>query len=200
MSSDAQMFCYIGYGSLINHYTRPSADRLAPIYLSGFQREWSFRNEHGYARITALNVTPKAESSIAAVLAVEPMHALHSLDEREMGYNRTLIDTSLITAVHETDAAWVDEMRERPLYIYQAKPENHHLANEDYPILQSYLDVVMDGLIRTFSLTEAARFVREAVGMDRTIINDRAAPIYPRALNYEPSRLREIDEILAQYR
>lgn len=211
LGQDSATFWYVGYGSLMNRQTRASVMRIIPITLKGFRREWSYRNwgaaasaEQGAvdagltARLspsTALNVAQQDDAQMCAVLVEESLDNLPSLDLRESGYDRlSLRQTQIEPIATGQEVTWTQD---QDFFIYQSKAANHHLADEDYPILQSYVDVVISGILDHFSSEAAIEFVRSCGGFDRPIYNDRAMPIYPRALSLSAEELGMIDAILA---
>lgn len=207
LGQESATFWYVGYGSLINRRTRASVMRIIPIMLTGFRREWSYRNwgaevsaeqmqiKAGFSPSTALNVVPQQDAEICAVLVEESLENLPSLDLRESGYERVSLPEGQIQPIAADHG--VEWSPDQLFYIYQATAAHYHFADADYPILQSYVDVVMSGVIRKFTVEGAAEFVRTCAGFDRPIYNDRAAPIYPRALSLSAEELGVIDAILA---
>lgn len=204
---DGATFWCVGYGSLMNRQTRASMMRIIPITLKGFRREWSYRNwgstasveqmqrKAGFSPSTALNVVQQDDAQMCAVLVEESLDSLPSLDLRESGYDRlSLRQTQIEPIVSSQEVTWTQD---QDFFIYQSKVVNHHLADEDYPILQSYVDVVISGILSHFSSETAVEFVRSCGGFDRPIYNDRAEPIYPRALSLSTEELGMIDAILA---
>ena len=66
------------------------------------------------------------------------------------------------------------------------------------PILQSYLDVVFQGYLDHFGEDGIASFIATTLDWDRPILNDRDAPLYPRAQNLSLRELKIIDHFCTQ--
>ncbi len=80
----------------------------------------------------------------------------------------------------------------RFVYVAQDNPQDHS------PLLQSYLDVVMSGF-HTMSGEEGVRdFIASTIGFERTIIADRRAPRYPRAVIVDEGLANWFDDLLRQ--
>ena len=63
-------------------------------------------------------------------------------------------------------------------------------------ILQSYVDVVLQGYLRVFGEAGARTFVDTTTGWDVPFVLDRSDPIYPRAQPLSPSERRFVDALL----
>ena len=64
--------------------------------------------------------------------------------------------------------------------IYTVPAEDAVDPAEKPPILLSYVDVVFQGYLREFGTEGLARFIATTDGWEAPILNDRAAPRYPR--------------------
>jgi len=62
----------------------------------------------------------------------------------------------------------------------------------------SYLDVVIQGYLRAFGQDGALRFFETTDGWGSPILNDRAAPRYPRHQALRPDETAFVDEQLAR--
>ena len=62
----------------------------------------------------------------------------------------------------------------------------------------SYLDVVVQGYLRTFGPDGALRFFETTDGWGSPILNDRAAPRYPRHQQLDPDETHFVDTQLAR--
>ncbi len=151
-----------GYGSLVNRATHDMA-AVEPARLAGWRRIWM----HLPGRAVAiLSVLPAADT-IDGLLCSVPGGDWTSLDRREALYRRHPVmarggGTGPIAA-----------------QIY-AVPDPGRQAGP-HPILLSYLDVVVQGLLREFGQDGVARFFATTEGWAAGVLDDRAAPRYPRA-------------------
>ena len=82
--------------------------------------------------------------------------------------------------------------------LYAVEP--HHAADDGagHPILLSYLDTVVQGYLREFGTRGARRFFDTTDGGEMTVLDDRAAPVYPRAQSLRPEETRFVDDALAR--
>ena len=74
--------------------------------------------------------------------------------------------------------------------------KNAQPANPDAPIKLSYLDVVVEGFAQEFGLDGVARFFDTTTGWG-PVLDDRTAPLYPRARPVAPALRRLVDDQLA---
>ncbi|MFP8965717.1 gamma-glutamylcyclotransferase family protein [Pokkaliibacter sp. CJK22405] len=186
-ASSTDHFWYFGYGSLVNDRTRP-ADTVAQAYeLQGWRRRWSHRvfTAEGQGH-TSLTVHADDSCSILGVLVQSPKVHLPALDEREVGYHR--YGLACASAFLGADA-----------FLYHSTPDYFLPADEAFPILQSYLDVVLSGYLLHYGEEAAIAFIQTTDGWDLPILNDRAAPVYPRAVALNEETLAHLDQLLAEY-
>ena len=69
-------------------------------------------------------------------------------------------------------------------------------ACSDAKILRSYLDVVMQGYFQQFGQSGLERFMETTLNFDCPILEDRAAPRYPRATQLSDEEI----ELFARFR
>lgn len=176
-------FRYFGYGSLINDDTRPDDSKAVNHTLKGWRREWRasgnvFNRSDGRRSLCALSVRPDPNSEIDGVLVEEPSVHLPKLDEREVGYDRFAL-----TDLNEA-------------YIYQIRDEYRNWASDDFPIAQSYIDCVLQGVLRRFGEEGLYRFAETTDGWGGPVLQDRGAPLYPRAVLLSNEERGQIDTLL----
>ncbi|MFB9885810.1 gamma-glutamylcyclotransferase family protein [Balneatrix alpica] len=179
-------FWYFGYGSLVNGDTRPRDTLASPYRLQGWKRQWRHRIMLAQGGHCALTVAPCATTSITGVLVQSPLVHLSALDERELGYNRIELPCA-------------SSNLGEPAYIYQSQTDYFDWADERHPILQSYVDVVVCGYLNTFGKEAAIDFIRTTEGWHCPVLNDRAAPRYPRAIQFKPGQQAQVDQLLQEY-
>lgn len=151
---------FFGFGSLVNAATH--AYELRPIALENWERVWVATTERPHVYLSA---QPKAGARISGVLAPVPGGDWRALDIREKGYVR--VDISSQIAVPD-------------VAIYQVDPRLRRQDRLESPILLSYLDVVVQGFDQLFGANGVAQFFATTQSWDRPILDDRAAPLYPR--------------------
>ena len=159
--------CVFGYGSLVNASTH---DFLAsnPARLSGWRRYWCQieATDHAF-----LSIRRSEGDIIDGLLArVEPQQ-WPGLDAREAGYDRL----SSLAAIYKGDHA----AHESACAVYAVPPITSPTRPCTVPILRSYLDVVLQGYLTVFGLDGAKRFMA-STDWNCAVLDDRAAPLYPR--------------------
>lgn len=192
-TKDSMQIAYFGYGSLVNDATRNINSRSIPGRLEGFVREWRIRSKDQLQNVCSLTAKPSIDNSIDGVLVFEHSSGLEAVDRREANYDRLdfpVLQFSSSSVLPESQAA----------YIYQAKSARYDWGDEDHPILQSYIDAVMQGFLDQFGEQGAFRFVQETDGWDAPILDDRNKPIYPRSITLSPTEKLIIDQALNEAR
>ena len=81
--------------------------------------------------------------------------------------------------------------------VYAVAPETMVVQADPAPILMSYLDVVVQGYLREFGERGARDFFATTDGWDTPVLNDRAAPRYPRAQVLTGAETALVDALLA---
>ena len=155
---------FFGYGSLVNRRTHEyAAPRRA--HVTGWRRAW----RHSPLRpVSFLTVLPCDGARIAGLTAAVPGSDWAALDLREAAYRRQL------TLAHHDDGP-LDGVA-----IYAIPDGHHHDPGEDNPVLLSYLDVVVQGFLAEFGPEGVMDFFDTTDGWSAPILDDRAAPRYPR--------------------
>ncbi|MEE9335827.1 MAG: gamma-glutamylcyclotransferase family protein [Granulosicoccaceae bacterium] len=190
------MIAYFGYGSLVNRNTRPPLEDAFKARLSGWERHWAHRvaDDATDRHCTSLSARPAADAatSIDGVVVLMEQSELPTLDQRESGYFRQSVP---ICAFEIETALPVKEVA-----IYRSLPENLAPANENFPILQSYIDCVMAGYEQLFDEAGLHEFMRTTVGWSGDTLNDRIKPHYPRAVSLSREQLVRFELLIKQYR
>ncbi|MDA7964114.1 gamma-glutamylcyclotransferase family protein [Ruegeria sp.] len=175
---------FFGYGSLVNLTTHDFPDPH-PAVLRGWRRAWRHTDLRPVAFLTAI---PDPDSEIEGMIAHVPNDDWDALDQREWAYDRipaTRAITHPLTQDVEIAVYAVPSQR-------QTEPSNRH------PLLLSYIDVVIQGYLRAFGPDGADRFFATTDGWDAPILNDRAAPRYPRHQQLKPDETAFVDDRLRQ--
>ena len=157
-----------GYGSLVNRRTQSFGGEATT--LAGWQRVWVTTKVRPAAY---LSVMP-GDGSIEGLAFHVPVADRADLDKREAQYVK---------------------LSEGDMTIYSV-PEDS-FAEGQAPILQSYLDVVLQGFLAEFGEAGLEDFMATTHGWERGIRDDRAAPIYPRAQTLTSDERAMFDALLA---
>ncbi|NVK60610.1 MAG: gamma-glutamylcyclotransferase [Rhodobacteraceae bacterium] len=158
---------FFGYGSLVNRFTHgftPAHGATA----RGWRRAWRVTPDRELAYLTAIR-DPDCE--IEGLIAPVPEDGWAALDLREHAYKR--LDAAACVTHAAPDVA--------QLAIYAIAPERLHAPDDDHPVLLSYIDVVIQGYLAEYGPEGAERFFATTTGWEAPVLDDRAAPIYPRA-------------------
>jgi len=174
---------FFGYGSLVNLATHdyPNARRAR---LKGWRRVWQHTDLRA---IPFLTVRPDPGCEIDGMIAHVPNDDWAALDVRERGYDRIPATEQI---VHDVPQA-------SEIAVY-AVPGPRHVNPSDYPILLSYVDVVMQGYLHHFGAEGVDHFIATTDGWDITILNDRDQPRYPRHQALTPEETDFIDSRLRE--
>lgn len=173
-----------GYGSLVNRGTH-AFEELYPARVAGWGRRWCHWVDASFYRCTSLTVAPDPAASISGLVMGTPPTTHDGLNEREAGYDRIIIDAG---AIAHSGPAGVE------VELYQSRDQRP--GADHAPILQSYVDTVMQGFEQEFGREGLHQFVAETSGWDTPILRDRAAPHYPRATSLLTGQARLFDTIL----
>ncbi|THD81461.1 gamma-glutamylcyclotransferase [Aliigemmobacter aestuarii] len=174
---------FFGYGSLVNRATHayPGA---RPAELSGWRRVWV----HTPARDLAfLSVRPDPATRIEGLVAEVPGGDWAALDAREYAYRR-----------HHVTARTGDAAL--PAQVYAVPGSEAAAPSPAHPILLSYLDAVVQGFLGEYGEAGAERFFATTDGWEAPILDDRAAPLYPRARRLTRFETGCVDALLAAAR
>ena len=195
-----QFITYFGYGSLVNRDTRPPAEQSHSARLHGWQRVWGHRvygsdKVHADARLSCCSlsvekVSGQAQDSafIDGVVVSIPLADLPLLDERETGYDRIELPASAFELPSHCTAEHI--------YMYVSDQTHSGFSNEQFPILQSYVDCVLAGYCAVFERSGMQHFIDTTQGWDGVIKNDRESPQYPRAVKLPQSQLTLFDDVI----
>jgi hypothetical protein len=204
--SDLPTDFILGYGSLINTPSRNSTSAkplpAIPIRILasfGYVRTWNLRNPSHFTALGLRKAKP-GESGVTINGVLYPADTdMPKYDQRESGYVRVEVPASAIEAVGwqrlpETGRFWIY------VPVRGGAQDPHGTPGEDlpepdaqYPLLQSYIDVVVEG-----GLEYDADFAREILettdGWSRFWLNDRELARRPWV--HDPSAAA-VDKLLA---
>ncbi len=156
---------FFGYGSLVNvgsHAYGPTSRAI----LRGWRRRWRATHLRPAAFLTGV---PEPGIEIEGLVAPVPGADWAALDLREGGYDRV-----------EAAGLAHDLGPDAQVAVY-AIPERTPAADVRCPILLSYLDVVVKGYLDQFGEAGVTRFMQTTDGWEVAHVDDRDAPLYPRA-------------------
>ncbi len=169
---------FFGYGSLVNLSTHDYA-QPTPATLAGWRRVWRATRMRNTA---FLSVERCNDTAIKGIIAHVPGGNWALLDKREAAYHRHDVST--------------DVAHNAPTAVYQVTPDNIIATKTDYPIMLSYLDVVVQGYLQVFG-EDGVRHFFDTTSDWQPILNDRADPQYPRHQSLSRAEQDLVDHHLA---
>jgi len=175
---------FFGYGSLVNRDTH-GYDGARTARLSGWKRVWRHTRLRPVAYLT---VVPDAESEIDGLIASVPARDWAALDARERAYDR-------VAACHQVTHTLPHSPE---IAVYTIPDGKHGTPDETCPALLSYIDVVVQGYLREFGEQGARRFFDTTAGWEAPVLDDRAAPVYPRHRRLSSDERAFVDELLSE--
>ena len=173
---------FFGYGSLVNRDTHIYANAHR-AQLHGWSRAWVCTQARDTVFLTAV---PNPDAQIDGLIAAVPDADWAALDLRETGYDR----------LPSGDAVTYDQPDRLEIAHYAVSSASMR-APDNHMILLSYLDVVVQGYLREFGAAGVSRFFTTTTGWETPILNDRAAPKYPRAQVLSQQETALVDQHLA---
>ena len=164
---------FFGYGSLVNRLTHDGLD-IRRETVTGWRRTWA----HAPGRPRSfLTVVPAPGVTIEGLSAEVPNGDWTALDLREAAYVRA--------EAHPGTA------------IYHLAPGTAARPSRQYPVVLSYIDVVIEGYLNEYGEDGVDRFFRTTDGWEAPIFDDRAAPAYARHRDVGPRVRHLVDRHLA---
>lgn len=174
---------FFGYGSLVNRATHDYA-AAHPARITGWRRVW----RHATVRPAAfLSVEPAPGVEIEGLIAAVPGGDWAALDAREAAYRRHAVTEHVRHAAPGTPE----------VAIYRLPDAGHAAPSARHPILLSYIDVVVQGFIAEYGVAGAERFAETTAGWEAPVLDDRAAPRYPRARRLTTVERAVVDGLLS---
>jgi cation transport regulator ChaC len=204
-----------GYGSLIQEKSRKitttELSKAIPVKVNGLVRGWFARTKIHSLSTTYLgllkndNILLKGltiPDSVNGVIYEVSESELSKLDQREKNYIRTEISLDKITLYSNID---IDDIK---VYTYLNDFKNteefkNSIPNKDFPIVQSYIDICMNGCIEIeegYKKAKDDNYVREFI--ESTLFwsehwaNDR---IFPRRAHFYEKNSNQIDKLLIRF-
>lgn len=199
--------CMIGYGSLINEESKRETTAATslniPVEVQGYRRSWNARGFPMGRSTTFMGVLP-GPGSLNGVLyhLLDPAADLSLSDERERFYCRRKLDSAAVTLlIHDSeDRNGTLCVSQGQVWIYVTRPASLAPPSPRFPIVQSYVDVVLTGALQLEQLYGlpgfAARLLDTTAWWSPYWVNDRVFPRRP--FVFVPEAIR-IDRLLSQH-
>lgn len=194
-----------GYGSLIERESRlrttPNAKVVFPVKVNGIQRGWFARTGVAGLSTTFLGCIQSEGNHTNGVIYEVSEEDLKLTDKRERGYKRIKIEYKEI----EDYSSQIDENSN--IWIYANEFNNNEipknqLPNKEFPIVQSYVDICLNGCLEIENLYPKAKkgefakdFISSTFYWNEYWVNDR---IYPRRPFIHRPTAYKIDKLLKE--
>lgn len=191
-----------GYGSLINTPSRNAtvgkSTQAIPVRVSaafGYVRAWIEQAPSGFTALGLRQPRPdERPTTINGVLYPVEEKDLPLFDEREQGYARVAVPASAMEAV-----SWQQLPKQAQVWVYipnkeGARPEDRpRAASRDFPIVQSYIDVVVEGALE-YGPDFARELIETTTDWNEFWLNDRELARRPWV---HDKTARDVDRLLA---
>lgn len=172
-----------GYGSLIQRASRTAtwltASIASPVIVKGVARGWFDQTDVPSWSPTYLGAEDDASADCNGVLFPVHVVELESFARREAGYRLTKLDPTQITMLDGSSAPPDGE-------IWYFASTQKRFVSKDHPIVQSYVDVCLDGCLELEAVFPQARqsnfaerFLQTTRNWGLPWINDRIHPWRP---------------------
>lgn len=187
----------------------------------GYERQWNFRSSTGFTALGVLQASSAAQADdINGVLFRVPQSMMPGFDRREVGYRKVSIPLECLE-FHDNndngneDANDSDDMDNNNapiislnrlrkneigptdrLWIYVPLSSHCKAADENHPLLQSYVDTVLQGCLEWGGQAMAEKFVLTTGGWSTYFLNDTPSSRRPWLFRKDYST---IDMLLQKY-
>jgi hypothetical protein len=186
-----------GYGSLVQRQSRvgtwPAAEFASPVIVRGVSRGWFDQTGGASWNPTYLGAQLEKEGLCNGVIFPVTAAEFAAYGERELGYQLTKIDPAQITMLDGSQSA-----PDGDIWFYGNTEKR--LPSTEHPIVQSYVDVCLDGCLEIEAMYPLAReasfaeqFVKTTSNWQPPWINDR---IYPWRPFVHVPRASQIDALI----
>jgi cation transport regulator ChaC len=186
-----------GYGSLVQRQSRmgtsAEAEFASPVIVHGVSRGWFDQTGGPSWNPTYLGAVLEKDSVCNGVIFPVASAEFAAYGEREVGYQLTKIDPSQITMLDGSQT-----VPEADIWFYGNTEKR--FPSSEHPIVQSYVDVCLDGCLEIEGMYPLARqanfaeqFVKITSNWQPPWINDR---IYPWRPSVCVPRASQIDALI----
>ena len=210
--NDAEEYDYIfGFGSIMNRGTH--GENFLPgvaVLLSkefGYERQWNFRSSTGFTALGVSKVSSGNDATldVNGVLFRVTQSMIPVFDRREVGYEKVRIPLKYLEFVvsgnnkniDSSSSLWYKELGpDDRLWIYVPLASHKKMADENHPLLQSYVDTVLQGCLEWGGEAMAEKFIQTTGGWSTYFLNDTPSSRRPWLYRKDYST---IDRLLQKY-
>jgi hypothetical protein len=186
----------IGYGSLIERESRlstnPNAKLVEPIMLKNFER--SFGQSGGNYKTTFLTLIEKKDARANGVYYAATLEDIAKTDQRERSYCRVKVDHKNLDFYGRNI-----KLENSNFWVYAANPKGLQKPTPQHPIVQSYVDIFLNGCFQIQEEFKLENYSKDCVETTKEWsehwVNDRIHPRRPFAI----ANAMKIDQLLSKY-
>ena len=186
----------IGYGSLIEKESRlstnPNAKIAEPIVINNFER--LFGHSGGNYKTTFLTLIEKSGAKVNGVYYAVTLEDILKTDQREKSYCRVKIDHKNLDLYGRKV-----KLENTNFWVYAANAERLQKPTDTHPIVQSYVDIFLNGCFQIQEEFKLESFAKDCVETTKEWsehwVNDRIHPRRPFAI----ANAMKIDQLLSKY-
>jgi tetratricopeptide (TPR) repeat protein len=174
-----------GFGSIMNSSTHapwlkdksvgvlPGA--VATLSRSfGYERQWNFRSSTGFTALGVIKST--TPNDINGVIFRVPRSMMPSFDRREVGYNKVRVPLEILQFQPELEGTNqqtnFELTNDDNVWLYVPLETHCTHADENHPLLQSYVDTVLQGCLEWGGDHFAEKFLVSTGGWATYFLND----------------------------
>ena len=184
----------IGYGSLLSKQSRDLHSNInslsLPVTVQNWERSWVTRSLE--EKQTYVGAYKKQASAINAQAFYTNID--QQLQKREQDYRFAELKLEQLKFQFNLTDTQIRAFSSRKIYICETL--ELRLADNEYPVSDSYIDTCLKGCMESGEETEVKRFISMTSDWPHSFkYNDRHQPIYPRAAQVHKSDCALFDHL-----
>lgn len=158
----------------------------------GYKRKWNFRSTTGFTALGVVRVSEDDASNINGVLYKVPREEMPNFDRREAGYEKIEVPLNFM----EIQPGAFSLGQHDKIWLYVPLPSQTMDADENHPLLQSYVDTVLQGCLEWGGQSFAEEFLVTTGGWSSFYLNDTPSSRRPWLFR---KQYATIDQLLSKH-